>query len=250
MEHFGNELRAARRAGISVMPTLMPRAARTTAFEARAASTVTAAAIGTPAVAAVTATAAERPLEARARVAADARGIAGKIFARSAQAARAWRAGFAREQGDIVFDDGRFCGGFAGRRRNHFLFDMFDFGMFVLAERGRVFGAVMRRVRSEFRAAGRTARFDFLGFFLGELRSFHRMNFLGLFGGLICLFLGLFLGFFLFELRTTDDGVSGCDFLSLFVLCFDDSGSERGELIFVQIGLIGSVFGFVSGRIG
>src|SRR2546427_568435 len=36
MEHFGNELRAARRAGISVMPTVMPGAARTTAFEARA----------------------------------------------------------------------------------------------------------------------------------------------------------------------------------------------------------------------
>src|SRR5712691_7715659 len=226
------------------MPTVMPRAARTTAFEARAASTVTAAAIGTPAVAAVTATAAERPLEARARVAADARGIAGKIFARSAQAARAWRAGFAREQGDIAFDDGGFCGGFAGRRRDHFLFDTFDFGMFVLgglvlAERGRVFGAVMRRVRSEFRAAGRTARFDFLGFFLGELRSFHRMSFLGLFGGLI----RLFLGFFLFELCTADDGVSGCDFLSLFVLCFNDSGSERGELILVQIGFTGSAFG-------
>ncbi len=76
------------------------------------------------------------------------------------------------------------------------------------------------------------------------------MNFLGLFGGLIRLFLGFFLGFFLFELRTADDGVGGCDFLSLFVLCFNDSGSERGELIFVQIGVIGSVFGFVSGRIG
>src|SRR2546425_286455 len=119
MEHFGNELRTARRAGISVMPTVMPRAPRTTAFEARAASAVTAAAIGTPAVAAVTATAtaAERALEARARVAADARGIAGKIFARSAQAARAWRAGFAREQGDIVFDDGGFRGGSRRHRR-------------------------------------------------------------------------------------------------------------------------------------
>src|SRR6266851_1467205 len=255
LEHFRNELRAARRAGISVMPTVMPRAARTTAFEARAASTVTAAAIGTPAVAAVTSAAAERPLEARARVAADASGIARKILSRRAGSTTARTAGFAREQGDIVFDDGGFCGGFAGRRRDHFLFGMFDFGMFmlgglVLAERGCVFGAVMRRVRSEFRAAGRTARFDFLGFFLGELRSFHRMNFLGLFGGLIRLFLGFFLGFFLFELRTADDSVGGCDFLSLFVLCFNDSGSERGELIFVQIGVIGSVFGFVSGRIG
>src|SRR5438128_4621643 len=124
-EHFGNELRAARRAGISVMPTVMPRAARTTAFETRAASTVTAAAIGTPAVAAVTATAAERTLEARARVAADASGIAGKIFARSAGSTTVWRAGFAREQGDIAFDDGGFCGGgFAGRCRDHFLFGM------------------------------------------------------------------------------------------------------------------------------
>src|SRR5207245_259719 len=80
MEHFGNELRAARRAGISVMPTVVPRAARTTAFETRAASTVTAAAIRTPAGAAVTSAAAERPLEARARVAADASGIARKIL--------------------------------------------------------------------------------------------------------------------------------------------------------------------------
>src|SRR6266849_4661237 len=113
------------------MPTVMPRAARTTAFETRAASTVTAAAIGTPAVAPVMATAAERTLKTRARVAADASGIAGKIFARSAQAARARRAGFAREQGDIVFDDGGFCGGFAGRRRDLFLFDAFAFAMFV-----------------------------------------------------------------------------------------------------------------------
>ncbi|PYU58372.1 MAG: hypothetical protein DMG55_16765 [Acidobacteria bacterium] len=88
------------------MPTVMPRAARTTAFETRAASTVTAAAIGTPAVAAVTATAAERTLEARARVAADARGIAGKILSRRAGSTTVWRAGFAREQGDIAFDDG------------------------------------------------------------------------------------------------------------------------------------------------
>src|SRR5271154_364383 len=112
LQHFRNELRAARRPGMAtMMSTVMPRAAGATAFESwttrRASSTIRAsatavrpatAAIG-PAAAivadAVPSAAAERALETRTRIAANARGIPRKIFARGGNPAHSWCASFA-----------------------------------------------------------------------------------------------------------------------------------------------------------
>src|ERR1700731_817384 len=89
LQHFGNELRTSRRSGTaSLITTVLPGAAGT-AFETRSAAAGASAAIRTAATAVgtattairpsatavastVTSTAAERPLEARARIAADA----------------------------------------------------------------------------------------------------------------------------------------------------------------------------------
>jgi hypothetical protein len=119
-QHFADELRTARRAGMA-MTAIMARTAGTagTAFESWAARTraaITTAiwtAIGTAATAVGTATTAAiastalRALESRARIAADTGGIAREIFARSGRAADARGARFAGEENDVVLDDGR-----------------------------------------------------------------------------------------------------------------------------------------------
>jgi hypothetical protein len=126
-EHFGNELRTARRAGMAAMAMVMARATGSagTSFEARTAGAATAisaaitsaittavgtsaAAIGTAATAAITvASTALRALEAGAWIAAaDARGITRKVFARRGGPADARSARFAGEEDDVVFDDG------------------------------------------------------------------------------------------------------------------------------------------------
>jgi hypothetical protein len=124
----------------------MSGAAAWTAFETRSTAGASAA-IGTAATIIpppVAAAAAERPLEARTRVAADARGIAGEIFTGSARTADSRRASFPRKQNRVVLDNRGFRNGFAGRSSNHFLLDVFEFdvlmisvfefGVFVLAE--------------------------------------------------------------------------------------------------------------------
>jgi hypothetical protein len=185
----------------------MPGAAGT-AFETRSAAAGASAAIGTSATAIGTSTAAirasataiastvasataERPLEARARVAADASGVAREIFTRSRGAANAWGTGFAGEENHVVFD-GRcaFREGFAGGCRHRFLFDMLSLdvfmpdvfeldvfmlglfvpGIFVLAMRFGMFGVLLSHVRGEFRPVGGASRFDFFAFFLGKFR--------------------------------------------------------------------------------
>src|SRR5689334_3096994 len=90
LQHFGDELRTARRG----MPTVvMASTTGAAAFESPA-STITATAVPAPA----TIPPAEGPLEARARVAADASGITRIIFPRNrGAAAAAGRASFARE---------------------------------------------------------------------------------------------------------------------------------------------------------
>ena len=118
LEHFGNELRATRGAGVmasALVATIMARAARSagTAFEALAGTSATALRAATTAVgasttivrataaivaAAITSTAAERTLETLARIAANARRVARKFFARSRRAtARCVESGFRRE---------------------------------------------------------------------------------------------------------------------------------------------------------
>ena len=132
LQHFGNELRAARGAGTaSLITTVVPWTAPGAAFETRPAAGASATigtattAVGTSAAAirasataiasAVASAAAERPLEAGTRIAADARGVAREIFQRSRGAANSGRASFTGEENHVVFDDRRAFGeGFAG----------------------------------------------------------------------------------------------------------------------------------------
>jgi hypothetical protein len=136
-QHFADELRTARRAGMAVT-TIVARTAGTagTAFESwagrtRAAITTAigtaATAVGASTTAAITSTAL-RALETCARIAADAGGIAREIFARSGSAADARRARFAGEENDVVLDDGRARRGFGCVR-----FDDFGFGVLMVA---------------------------------------------------------------------------------------------------------------------
>src|SRR6202166_4963022 len=119
LEHFGNELRAARRASVMAMASLVPAIrARTawsagTALEALARASASAAAFGASATAigtataiiaaAITSAAAEGALETLARIAANARGVAREFFARRWGAACTARsASFSRQQDDVV----------------------------------------------------------------------------------------------------------------------------------------------------
>src|SRR6266403_3448292 len=147
LQHFGNKLRTARWAGVSALiATVMPWAAGT-AFESRPAWAP--AAIGTSATAVRTSTAAirapaavvaatipattaERPLEARARVAADAGGTARKLFAWGAGTTDARGAGFTRKKDHVFFDDRSFHDGLARSGKNHFLFHVLRFERFGL----------------------------------------------------------------------------------------------------------------------
>src|SRR5713226_5565196 len=144
LQHLGNELGTTRRNGTaSLVAPIRSWAAGPTAFETRPAAGASAAvgtataAIRAPATAiaaTVASIAAERPLEARTRVAADARGVAREIFTRSRWATNARGTSFAREENYVVFDGRRaFRNGFAGGRRDHFLFDRLRLDAFVLS---------------------------------------------------------------------------------------------------------------------
>ena len=125
-----------------------------------------------------------------------------------------------------------------------FVVSVFVLNMFNLAECGMVFGMFLRDVGGKFRPVGRAPSFDFLDFFLGEFRDF---------GGccgfrFFCLVFGLFFRFFFVEFGTADDGIGLGFFLRLFVLGFDETGSESGDLIFVQFRVIPHGFDAVAGR--
>jgi hypothetical protein len=231
------------------------------AFETRSAAG-TSAAIGTTTTAVGTATAAiattvastaaERPLKARTRVAADARGVAWEIFTWSRWAANARGTSFAGEENHIVFDGRRaFRDGFARGRRDHFPFDMFDLNVFVLdmfmlavlvrTMCGVVFGVLLSHVRGEFRPVGRASGFDFLDFFLGEFRNFSDRCFFR--------FFRLFFCFFFVEFGAADDGIGFRFFLRLFVLGLDETGGECGDLIFVQFSVNPGGFDAVTSRL-
>jgi hypothetical protein len=261
----------------ALITTVMPGTTGT-AFESRAPSWA-AATIGTPATtvgapsaairtsaaivaAPIPATAAERPLEARAWVAANARGTTRELFARGAGTADARRAGFTREKDHVFFDDRSFHGSFAGSGRKHFLFHVLRFeelgsGMLVLvfllvfvfgflhvpcfsvlvfAEVGRMDGAVVRKVRFSFGAVDGALFFDIFRFFRREFRVLCRADGFRL--------AGFFFGLFFFELGATDHGIRFRYCLGLFVFGLDEARCERGDLIFVQFDLIAHRFGF------
>jgi hypothetical protein len=270
-QHFADELRTARRAGMAAVTAIVPGStgAAGTAFESRAARTTAvrttiAAAIGTAATAVWAATAAAITstalwaLETSAGIAADAGGITRKVFARSSGAADTRGTGFARKQDDVVFDDGRSRGGFSCVRFDQFCFGVCVFGVLMLgvhdvlgiAESGSVFGAFMRGVGFKFSAIRCAVLFDFLGFGFGEF------GFRGglIFGGVeVCFFLAFFLfGFFVFgqfgfassvdfldfviffEFDAADEGI-GLDVIGGFlVFGLDELGRKGHDLVFAQ----------------
>ena len=184
----------------------------------------------------------------RAAVAADAGGVAREIFTRSARAPNARGTSLAGEENHVVFDDRRaFHSGFAGGCRDRFLFDTPDLGVLVLdmfllavlvlAMSCVVFGVLLSHVRSEFRPVGGASSFDFLDFFLGEFRDFSGRCFFS------------FFSFFFVEFGAADDGIGFCFFLGLFVFGLDETGSECGDLIFVQFKVIADSFRIVSSRL-
>ena len=94
----------------SLVAPVVPRAARPAAFETRpvgasAAIRTSATTVGTATATTVTSTAAERPLEARTRIAANAGGVTREIFTGSRWTANARRPSFAREENHVVLDD-------------------------------------------------------------------------------------------------------------------------------------------------
>ena len=262
LQHFGNELGTARRAGAATLiPTVMPGATGP-AFETWAtpgAST----AIGAPATAVraataairasataisttVASTAAERPLEARTRIAADARGVSREVLTRSRWAADAGSTSFAGKQNQVFLDNcGAFRNRFAGGCRDHFLFEvlrlnmlrldiallggfkvaMLGLVMLLLAMGGVVLGVFLSHVRGEFRAVGGAAGFHLLGFFLGEFRN----------SGDYCFFrfVRLLFCFFFVEFGAADNGIGFRHFRGFFVLGLDKARGKRGDLIFV-----------------
>src|SRR5712692_764116 len=201
LQHFGDELRATRRTRTaSLITTVRPWAAGA-AFETRttavwAATTAIAATVASPAP--------EGPLEARARIAADASGVPREIFARSRWTANARSASFDRQEDHVIFDDrGAFNNGFASGSGDHFFFSMFLSRVFILnvfmvdmfvlvvlmlTVSGMMFGMFLGHVRGEFRPVGSAAGFDFRGFFFGEFRNLGNCCFLSFFR-FFCLFL-------------------------------------------------------------
>jgi hypothetical protein len=140
-QHFADELRTARRTGMAVT-TIVARTTGTagTAFESRAAwpatiwTTIRAAstAVWAATAAAITSTTL-RTLETCAGIsAADAGGIARKIFAGCGGSAYARGASLTGKQDDVIFDDGCTCRNFSRVGFDHFRFGMFVFGVLVL----------------------------------------------------------------------------------------------------------------------
>src|SRR5882724_2336209 len=267
LQHLGNELRTARRAGTpALIASVLPRTAAGTAFETRAAWA--SATIGTSATtvrsssavvaATIPATAAEGPLETRTRVAADARGTARELFAWGAGTADARRAGFTWKKDHVFFDDRSSHDSFARSGGNHFLFDVlrFDgcgfcvlfivfllvlgFGLLMFAKAGGMDGAVVREICFGFGAVDGALFFDIFRFFRGELRVFLCADGFRL--------AGFFFGVFFFELGAADDGIGFRFFLGLFVFGLDEARSKRRHLIFVQFDVTTHRFGF-EGRV-
>jgi hypothetical protein len=273
-QHFADELRAARRAGMAAVTAIMPGSTGTarTAFESWAArASAVRTTIGTAATAVWAATAAAITssalwtLETGARIAADAGGIAREIFARSSGAADARGSGFAGKQDDVVFDDGWSRGDFSCARFDQFCFGMFMFGVLMLGmrvfresvhgvfgitESGSVFSAFVRGVRFEFGAIRGAVLFDFLGFSLGEFCLRGSL----IFGGIeVRFFLAFFfLGFFVLRKFGFASGVNFLGFVIFFkfgaayegigldviggflVFCLHELGRKGHNLVFAQ----------------
>jgi len=111
-----------------------------------------------------------------------------------------------------------------------FVAETFLLVLLVLTVNGVVLGMFLSDVRSELRTVGCPAGFHFLGFLLGEFRNLSYRSFLS--------FFGLLLRFFFVKLCAADDCIGFRFFGCFFVFSFNETGSERGNLIFVQINVI------------
>ena len=87
-----------------------------------------------------------------------------------------------------------------------------------------------------------TSGFDFRRFFFGEFRNSGHRGFLSFLGATVCLLFRLFF----FKFGAADNGIGFCFFRSLFVLGFDETGSECGDLVFVQLSFAPGGFRSVS----
>jgi len=108
------------------------------------------------------------------------------------------------------------------------------FVQFVRAKFGVVFSMRLGYVGGEFGAVDGASGFDFRGFFFGEFRDSRDRRFFSFLGTLI----GKFFRIFFFKFGAADDGIGFCSLRSFFMLGFDESGSERGDLVFVKFGFI------------
>src|SRR5258708_10285260 len=111
---------------------------------------------------------------------------------------------------------------------------MFVLVVLMLAVSGMMFGMFLGHVRGEFGPVGSAAGFAFRSFFFGEFRNLSNCCFLSFFRFFFC----LFFCFFFVEFGIADDGIDFRCFRSLFLLGFDEAGSQRGNLIFVQLNVI------------
>ena len=230
-------------------------AAVTTTITATISSARTVKAPTPAAVAATIPSAALRPLESRARIAADARGItANEFFAWSVGVARS--ASFAGKKNDIFLDDG--FGSFTLRGKGSVGFGFNAGGEFFGALAGVLLGVVigfvcgfllriMFRVQIGFGSVDGflmfAVRFVFgifasaLGFLmLGVLAIFFVVEML------VCL-VGFF--FLFVEGCATNQGVGVGTRLCFLVLRFDHVGGKRGELLLIERGRA-----IVSGKCG
>jgi hypothetical protein len=245
----------------SLVPAIMPRTAwpAGTALEALAGASASAAAFRTATTtvgasstavwtataiiaAAIASAAAEGALETLARIAADARGLTWKFFARRGCAACAARgAGFAGQQDDVVLGDGRRRGSgneivdrdVSGVGVLRFFLAVGSFVMFfvmfgtssmffvVKFKCRMVLGTLVRGIGFRFRTIGRAAFFDLSGFVVGELGNFGGMRFFRF--GFFLYFIHFLFFFLFFKNRATGKSVNLRDFLYHFLLLgFDD----------------------------
>jgi hypothetical protein len=261
----------------SLVPAIMTRTAWSagTTLEALAGASASTAAlrtattiVGAPATAvwtataiiaaAVTSAAAEGALETLARIAANARGVARKFFARRWGAPYAARsASFSRQQDDVVLGDRRGRGSEivyrdvpGGGALRFFLavgsfvmtfvmsFVMFSImfagmGMFfvVKSKCRMMFGAFVRGICFCFGTIRGAAFFDLGGFVVGEFRNFC-VWLLGF--GFFLYFILFFFDFFLFfKNRVTGESGNLRNFLYFFLLGFNKAGPEHCDLIVV-----------------
>ena len=231
----------------ALVAPVMPWTTGAAAFESRTSSAFTSTPIRPVATPAAVASPAEWTLEAGAWVAANARGIPRKIFARRRRTTDAWRPRFTGEKNRVILNDCAFRAGLTCRRSDQFAFGarLLGAGVFrrfgfctvtcfvirfhMLAESCCMLGAFVCRIGLGFRTCGRAASLHFLAFFLGNFARFGGVSFFRLLGGFHFLFR------LVVELSAAYDSISFRLVLHLLMFGFDKVRGEGRDLIFAQL---------------